>query len=174
MIENKVKKGVNGFYGDFKEFGLYIFTKDDMTPDDLLAAMEAALNSLEEGSIVVDRKGKPINPQDLIRVVEEAAGKVKIGERSPKFPNQEARQWSVEGANSDVDHKKGVVFLGKDGAELKPGEYVSVDELMAAIAEYVIMTNVLGAVAKFVDDTIYKVFGGNGFSDISQTGPFPG
>ena len=107
--------------------------------DDLLAAMEAALNSLEEGSIVVDRKGKPINPQDLIRVVEEAAGKVKIGERSPKFPNQEARQWSVEGANSDVDHKKGVVFLGKGGAELKPGEYVSVDELMAAIAEYVIM-----------------------------------
>ena len=107
--------------------------------DDLLAAMEAALNSLEEGSIVVDRKGKPINPQDLIRVVEEPAGKVKIGERSPKFPNQEARQWSVEGANSDVDHKKGVVFLGKDGAELKPGEYVSVDELMAAIAEYVIM-----------------------------------
>lgn len=107
--------------------------------DDLLAAMEAALNSLEEGSIVVDRKGKPINPQDLIRVVEEAAGKVKIGDRSPKFPNQEARQWSVEGADSDVDHKKGVVFLGKDGAELKPGEYVSVDELMAAIAEYVIM-----------------------------------
>lgn len=36
------------------------------------------------------------------------------------------------------------------------------------------MMNVLGAVAKFVDDTIYKVFGGNGFSDIAQTGPFPG
>ena len=120
--------------------------------DDLLAAMEAALNSLEEGSIVVDRKGKPINPQDLIRVVEEAAGKVKIGERSPKFPNQEARQWSVEGANSDVDHKKGVVFLGKDGAELKPGEYVSVDELMAAIAEYVIMKPKPKEVPEDVDD----------------------
>lgn len=120
--------------------------------DDLLAAMEAALNSLEEGSIVVDRKGKPINPQDLIRVVEEAAGKVKIGDRSPKFPNQEARQWSVEGANSDVDHKKGVVFLGKDGAELKPGEYVSVDELMAAIAEYVIMKPKPKEVPEDVDD----------------------
>ncbi len=36
------------------------------------------------------------------------------------------------------------------------------------------MMNVLGAIAKFVDDTIYEVFGGNGFSDISQTGPFPG
>ena len=36
------------------------------------------------------------------------------------------------------------------------------------------MMNVLGTVAKFVDETIYKVFGANGFSDISQTGPFPG
>ena len=41
-------------------------------------------------------------------------------------------------------------------------------------AEDQTMMNILGAIAKFVDDTIYKVFGGNGFSDISQTGPFPG
>lgn len=41
-------------------------------------------------------------------------------------------------------------------------------------AEDETMMNVLGAIAKFVDDTIFKVFGGNGFSDISQTGPFPG
>lgn len=40
VIENKVAKVVNGFYGDFEEFGLYIFTKDDMMPDDLLAAMK--------------------------------------------------------------------------------------------------------------------------------------
>ena len=41
-------------------------------------------------------------------------------------------------------------------------------------AEDETMMNVLGTVAKFVDETIYKVFGANGFSDISQTGPFPG
>lgn len=40
VIENKVKKVTNGFYGDFEDFGLYIFTKDDMTADDLLAAMK--------------------------------------------------------------------------------------------------------------------------------------
>ncbi len=34
--------------------------------------------------------------------------------------------------------------------------------------------DLLAVVAKFVDDTIYQVFGGNGFSDIAQTGPFPG
>ncbi len=36
------------------------------------------------------------------------------------------------------------------------------------------MMDLLAIVAKFVDDTIYQVFGGNGFSDIAQTGPFPG
>ncbi len=41
-------------------------------------------------------------------------------------------------------------------------------------AEDETMMNVLGTIAKFVDDTLYEVFGGNGFSDISQTGPFPG
>ena len=41
-------------------------------------------------------------------------------------------------------------------------------------AEDETMMNVLGSIAKFVDDTIFEVFGGNGFSDISQTGPFPG
>ena len=43
VIENKVKKVVNGFYGDFEEFGLYIFTKDDLATDDLLAAMKWTL-----------------------------------------------------------------------------------------------------------------------------------
>lgn len=33
---------------------------------------------------------------------------------------------------------------------------------------------VLETICKFLDDTLYTVFGGNGFSDISQTGPFPG
>lgn len=41
-------------------------------------------------------------------------------------------------------------------------------------AEDETMNNVLEGIAKFVDDTIYEVFGGNGFSDISHTGPFPG
>ena len=49
VIENKVKKVINGFYGDFKDFGLYIFTKDDMTPDDLIAAMKLAME-LQSGA----------------------------------------------------------------------------------------------------------------------------
>lgn len=46
---------------------------------------------------------------------------------------------------------------------------------MEGEAEDETMMNILGAIAKFVDDTIYEVFGGgNGFSDIFETGPFPG
>ena len=44
VIENKVKKVTSGFYGDFDSFGLYIFTKDDMTADDLLAAMKLTMD----------------------------------------------------------------------------------------------------------------------------------
>lgn len=39
VIENKVRKATSGFYGDFKELGLYIFTKDDIVNGELLAAM---------------------------------------------------------------------------------------------------------------------------------------
>lgn len=40
IIENKVRKMVDGFYGDYRHCGLYIFTKDDMTPSDLILAMK--------------------------------------------------------------------------------------------------------------------------------------
>ena len=36
------------------------------------------------------------------------------------------------------------------------------------------MMDMLAVVAKYIDDIIYQIFGGNGFSDISSTGPFPG
>lgn len=49
VIENKVKKVINGFYGNFKEFGLYIFTKDDLIANDLIAAMKLTLE-LQEGA----------------------------------------------------------------------------------------------------------------------------
>ncbi len=41
-------------------------------------------------------------------------------------------------------------------------------------AEDTTAIDALAVIAEFVDDTIFEVFGGNGFSDIAQTGPFPG
>jgi hypothetical protein len=40
IIESKVSKVGSGFYGDFKEYGLYIFCKDDLTEEEVLLTME--------------------------------------------------------------------------------------------------------------------------------------
>lgn len=40
IIESKVSKVASGFYGDFDEFGLYIFCKDDLTEEEVIMTME--------------------------------------------------------------------------------------------------------------------------------------
>lgn len=40
IIESKVGKVGSGFYGDFKEYGLYIFCKDHLSEEDVLLTME--------------------------------------------------------------------------------------------------------------------------------------
>ena len=42
IIESKISKVGSGFYGDFKEFGLYIFCKDDLTEEEVNLTMEYA------------------------------------------------------------------------------------------------------------------------------------
>lgn len=107
--------------------------------DELLVAMQNAISSLDKGTIIVSKKGEYLDPEALIKVVDDVAGKIKIGQRSSKVSNQDTRTWSVESAQSDVEHKKGVVFLGNDGIDLKTGDYVSVDELLTALNDYVIL-----------------------------------
>lgn len=40
IIESKVSKVGAGFYGDFKEYGLYIFCKDDISEEEVILTME--------------------------------------------------------------------------------------------------------------------------------------
>jgi len=40
IIESKVGKVGSSFYGDFKEYGLYIFCKDDLTEEEVILTME--------------------------------------------------------------------------------------------------------------------------------------
>ena len=42
IIESKISKVASGFYGDFEEFGLYIFCKDDLREEEVTLAMEYA------------------------------------------------------------------------------------------------------------------------------------
>lgn len=40
IIESKVSKVGSGFYGNFDEYGLYIFSKDDLTEEEVILTME--------------------------------------------------------------------------------------------------------------------------------------
>lgn len=40
IIESKVRKVGSGFYGEFAEYGLYIFCKDNLTEDEVILTME--------------------------------------------------------------------------------------------------------------------------------------
>ena len=42
IIESKVGKVGSGFYGDFKEYGLYIFCKDNLSEEEVILTMEYA------------------------------------------------------------------------------------------------------------------------------------
>lgn len=42
IIENKIRKVASGFYGEFREYGLYIFCKDDLTQEEAVMTMEYA------------------------------------------------------------------------------------------------------------------------------------
>lgn len=53
VLENKVRKMSDGFYGRFRHAGLYIFTKDDMTRTDLMLALKR-VNDLQYGKLGFD------------------------------------------------------------------------------------------------------------------------
>ena len=42
IIASKISKVGSGFYGEFKEYGLYIFCKDDLTEEEVIMTMEYA------------------------------------------------------------------------------------------------------------------------------------
>ena len=44
IIESKIAKVGSGFYGEFKEYGLYIFCKDDLTEEEVILTMEYTSN----------------------------------------------------------------------------------------------------------------------------------
>lgn len=44
IIQNKVSKVSNGFYGDFERFGLYIFSKENLNPDNVKKIMHYTLD----------------------------------------------------------------------------------------------------------------------------------
>ena len=49
ILESKVRKVCDGFYGDYRSYGLYVFTKDEMTREEIYDAL-VYVAALQEGS----------------------------------------------------------------------------------------------------------------------------
>lgn len=109
-----------------------------MNSDELMAAMNEAISQLKPGTILVDRKGRFTTPEELLQVVNQAAGKILIGEIPGNIRNL-GRLVSVVGADSETVHRKGTMVIGPKSFDIGEGEFVNFEEFMKALNDYVIM-----------------------------------
>ena len=54
VIENKVRKVSSGFYGDFSVYGLYIFSKENLTDDMVMSAISFTVELQKSNEIKYD------------------------------------------------------------------------------------------------------------------------
>jgi len=54
VIENKVRKVSSGFYGDFSIYGLYIFSKENLTDDMVMSAISFTIELQKSNEIKYD------------------------------------------------------------------------------------------------------------------------
>ena len=120
------KKGINLSDGTF------------VNSDDLLSYMYECVNRLDEGEYIVNDKGIYLDPQGLLELAYDTAGKITYGERNTKITNQDSRDMSVLGPDKEMV-SKGISFIGNDGLRLESGDYVNFDACVEALSEYFIV-----------------------------------
>ena len=133
------KKVTSSIMMGYNKDGITLGDGSFVNTDDIIEAINDALERQEEGTLIVDKKGNPLDIQNLIEQVKKIAGAVIVGQRSSKILNQDSRNWSVQSTDGRVVNK-GVAFLGNNGIHLESGEYVSFDEFQLALKDYVFKT----------------------------------
>lgn len=119
----------------YNKKGIKLADGDYISAPELSQAIIDAMANLKEGTKVVSSKGKTLNPDDLLATVKEAAGAIIVNE---KMPNGNQYRWSVKGAESGPTVSKGIAMVGNKIA-LKNGDYLSADEVLKALNDYVIV-----------------------------------
>ena len=131
-------KKVSSIMMGYNKKGITLSDGTFVNSDDLLNHMNNAINRLDEGEYIVSKKGIYLDPQALLELAYETAGKITYGERSTKVVNQDSRDMAVLGPNKEMV-SKGISFIGNDGLRLESGDYVSLDAFVNALSEYVVV-----------------------------------
>lgn len=95
----------------------------------------------EEQEIVCVRTGKMVSPPTFVEQVLEVtrkAGEIILTPTTAKV-GIEAQDISIREEEKKEAEKRGVLFLGKKGARLPDGSYISLEELQVALRNYVLM-----------------------------------
>lgn len=119
----------------YNKKGIKLADGDYISAPELLQAILDAVANLREGTMVVSRKGEPLNPESLLATLKEVAGAVIVRE---KLPNGNQYRWSVKGAESGPTVSKGIAMVGNK-IVLGNGDYLSADEILKALNDYVIV-----------------------------------
>ena len=119
----------------YNKNGIKLADGDYISAPELLQAILDAMSHLREGTMIVSRKGEPLNLENLLATVKEAAGAVIVRE---KLPNGNQYRWSVKGAESGPTVSKGIAMVGNK-IFLGNGDYLSADEIIKALSTYVIV-----------------------------------
>ena len=107
------------------------------------------INKLESNKIKLN--GKELAKEDLEKIVSGISQKLEIS-KNEKIKNQDARNISI----GEESKKAGTLFFGRNGLDLPNGEYVSVDEINAAINQFVNGKNEL-AITKEENRKVFTV-----------------
>ena len=137
--EHGKSKKTSSIMMGYNKDGVVLGDGNFVSEEDIRRALEEAVEKQESGTIIVNSKGEVLDIRELLELVKKAAGAVIVEGPSSKVRNQDSREWSIRGKNGEVV-SKGVAFLGNEGFELKPGVYVSVEELEKALKDYMFAT----------------------------------
>ena len=114
--------------------------------DELQEALIQSLTLTDEDKVFICKKtGKIVSVDDIVAAVIEKtkeAGAIIYSESDTNL-NQEIRTVEIRGAGKQGTKKAGLAMLGNGKIELPCGEYVSIDEMIKALNEYVIATPII-------------------------------
>ncbi len=132
------KKRIGRMFFGYNQQQIQLKDGSYVDADSLMNAMKKALSTMDEGTVVVNKKGKYIDSPSLLATVVSTAGKITLKD-AEKITNQDGRLVSVTGAKSNIEYRKGALFLGNRGIQLANGDYISKEDFLTALEDYIVM-----------------------------------
>ena len=128
----------------YNRSGIQFPNGDYISKEEFEAVLTRAVESIPDEKIIVCKKtGKTVQKQEvfnnILELTKEAAS-LSLGTPNSQIKNQETSTLSIKGEKLESTIRKGVLMLGNGRIQMPRGEYLSLEELEAAIRAHVLMS----------------------------------